>query len=694
MTSNKSFEKLLEPGYIGKVRTRNRIIKTASGSGLIENDGTCGERIMGWYEAMAKGGAGLIIFETNSVEHPRGNHRPPSTSHLSDDKYIPSYTETVKRVHKHGCPFFIQLMHSGPWFAPNQGIEPGDRIAASAISTEELPGSAFIPTRGLSLAEVEEQIEIFVQAAVRAQKCGFDGVEVNGSHYHLINSFLSGFWNRRHDQYGGDSLENRARFMTTIIREIKKRCGQDYPVDTLINAVEYGLPQGGITLEEAKVFAQLLQEAGADSIQLRAAGFGEFNGILHLDRFFYPELLKDVTVPELDWSRQGKAVSVPLAAAIKQAVSIPVYVASRLDAELGEEFLRAGKLDFVGMTRRILADPEYPNKVAEGRLEDIAPCTGCLYCWETRGSNVPFKCRINAALGREYEYEIKPAEKKKKVLVAGGGPAGMEAARVAALRGHEVTLCEKEPRLGGLVPLAAMVKGFKLNNLLELVEYLKLQVKKTGVKVKLGTEVNDSVIKELQPDVLVVAVGGAYATLDIPGINRRKVVKSGDLHHQLKFFVKIFGVNLLAKLTKLWMPLGKRVVIIGGALHGCQLGEFLVKRGRKVTVIETAAKLCEGMLSDDPWRLSRWFARKSVVTMAGVKYEEITDQGLVVTTKEGERKTLEADNFAIALPLVQNNDLVKSLEGKVAETHNAGSCTRPGYIADAIADGAEVGHKI
>jgi 2,4-dienoyl-CoA reductase (NADPH2) len=695
MAGSARFEKLMEPGYIGRVRTRNRIIKTAAGTGLIEKDGTVGETMRGFYETIAKGGVGLLIFEYCSVEYPRGTLRQWYAAHLSDDKFIPSFAELVKVVHKQGCPFFMQLMHSGPWYQSNMWSDgPGDRVAPSAFTKDALPAGLFTPTRGLSTAEIEELIDTFAKAAERAQKAGFDGVEINGSHYHLINAFLSPFWNRRHDSYGCDSLENRARFMCNIVREVKRRCGKDYPVTALFNAAEYGI-ENGTTLEEAKGLAPLLQEAGSDAIQVRAGGYGEFAGMLHPDRFFYPELPKELMAKELDWSRKGKGITVPLGAAIKEAVSIPVFLASRLDPKLGEEILRQGKLDFIGMTRRLFADPELPNKVAAGKLEDIAPCSGCNYCWHLRALvDSPLRCRINAALGREREYAIKPAAKKKKVLIVGGGPAGMEAARIAALRGHKVILYEKETKLGGLMRLAAMVKDIELESILDIIRYFRTQLTKLGVTIRLGKEVNLSVIEEVKPDVVILAAGGAPSVTAIPGINRRKVIDNAQLHRTLKFYMRFFGPKTLERLTRLWMPVGKRVVILGGALQGCQLAEFLVKRGRKVTIVDTAGKLGEGMLSDDPDRLFKWLSKKGATMLAQVKYEEITDEGLVITTADGVRQTLEADTIITALPLQPGDDLLKSLEKKVPEVHRVGDYREPGFIYDAIAHGSRIGRIV
>jgi 2,4-dienoyl-CoA reductase (NADPH2) len=690
----KRFEKLLEPGQIGRVRTKNRIIKTASGTGFIKNDGTVSEAMKNFYETLAKGGAGLIIYEYCTVEFPRGAFRWESQAFLNDDKVIPSYGELTKAVHNHGCPIFIQLMHSGCWYAPNQGRDPGDRIAPSALTQEELPGPIFVPPRELTTTEIEELIDTFAKAAVRAQKAGFDGVEINASHHHLVNSFFSRFWNRRQDAYGG-SLENRARFMVEVIREIKKRCGKDYPVATLINAVEYGLDHG-ITLEETKKFAPLLQDAGADSIQLRACGYGELDMMLHGDRFFYPELQEKIRMlKELDWSRKGKGFTVPLAMAVKEVVSIPVYVAGRLDHEIGEELLQQGKVDFIAMTRRLFADPELPNKIAAGRLEDIAPCAGCNYCWHVRAiESKPLRCRINAAIGIEGDYGIKSAEKKKKILIVGGGPSGMEAARVTALRGHEVILYDKEPKLGGSMRLAAIVKDLEFEGILDTIRYFETQITKLGVTIRLGKEINLSAIREIKPDVVILAIGGVSVIPTIHGIDHRKVLNSGRLHHMLKTVLRFLGPKAIAQLTKLWMPIGKRVVIIGGGLQGCQLAEFLIKRGRKVTIVDTSKKLGLGLLADDPMNLFQWLDQKGAVMFAGIKYERITDEGLVITTQEGKSKTIEADTIMTALPLLPNMDLLKSLEGKVPEIYQIGDCREPNYLHDAIAEGWRVARAI
>jgi 2,4-dienoyl-CoA reductase (NADPH2) len=418
--------------------------------------------------------------------------------------------------------------------------------------------------------------------------------------------------------------------------------------------------------------------------------------MLHGDRFFYPELPEKIRMlKELDWSRKGKGFTVPLAMAVKEVVSIPVYVAGRLDHEIGEELLQQGKVDFIAMTRRLFADPELPNKIAAGRLEDIAPCAGCNYCWHVRAiESKPLRCRINAAIGIEGDYGIKSAEKKKKILIVGGGPSGMEAARVTALRGHEVILYDKEPKLGGSMRLAAIVKDLEFEGILDTIRYFETQITKLGVTIRLGKEINLSAIREIKPDVIILAIGGVSVIPTIHGIDHRKVLNSGRLHHMLKTVLRFLGPKAIAQLTKLWMPIGKRVVIIGGGLQGCQLAEFLIKRGRKVTIVDTSKKLGLGLLADDPMNLFQWLDQKGAVMFAGIKYERITDEGLVITTQEGKSKTIEADTIMTALPLLPNMDLLKSLEGKVPEIYQIGDCREPNYLHDAIAEGWRVARAI
>jgi len=297
-------------------------------------------------------------------------------------------------------------------------------------------------------------------------------------------------------------------------------------------------------------------------------------------------------------------------------------------------------------------------------------------------------------MGKEYNT-VEKAAKKKKVVVIGTGPAGLEAARVAALRGHDVTLFDKQSKPGGLLPIAAMVKGTELEDLPAMVGYFKRQLKKLGVKTLLGKSVTPDDIVKTKPDAVIIAGGGVPATPQIPGINRRNVVSNAALHRRLKFFLRLFPPQMLRWLTKFYLPIGKRVVIIGGSLHGCELGEFLAKRGRQVTIVEKSDQLGQGMVDVLQAYLFDWFKKKGVALIGGVKeYVEITDVGLTIINRDGQRQTIPADTIIPALPLAPDLALYESLKGKVPELYAIGDCREPQLIADAVSQGMETARLI
>jgi 2,4-dienoyl-CoA reductase (NADPH2) len=339
MTDKMRFEKILEPGRIGKVRTQNRIVKACGGAEDVTGINKA------FLEAIARGGTGLIIWGDVAVEYPRGVTIPITARHLEDDKNIPIFGKITERVHRYGCPIFMQLFHAGPQAFLTGGLQT---ISSSSLTEHEIAElTASMNPRELSISEIEDLVDNFASAAVRAHEAGFDGVEVNAARMHLLNSFLSRAWNKRQDQYGCASLENRARFLVKIIREIKKRLGRDFPVITLINGIELQIDKG-ITIEEAQGFAEILQDAGVDAIHVRAFGYHGFQSIDASPRGIYHSPTTKPLPKELDWSQKGKGAMSRLAAAVKKVVSVPVITVGGLDPVLGEKILEEGKADFDG----------------------------------------------------------------------------------------------------------------------------------------------------------------------------------------------------------------------------------------------------------------------------------------------------------------------------------------------------------
>jgi 2,4-dienoyl-CoA reductase (NADPH2) len=702
------FKRLFEPGRIGPVTVKNRIIKTANGTSFMDEDQTCGDRMIAYYERLARGGVGFLVVESCGVEYPLGIqhiHYNEDGSyegvqlHFDDDRLIPGFQRLTEAVHKHDCKVSIQFQHAGPWNPT--GLLPKDMAirdvkCASAMTEAELPGPDFLPCREMTPEEIEAQIDLWASAAERAFRAGFDACEINHGTAHQGNTFLSRIWNKRSDEYGPQTYENRTRFLRRCVEEAKRRTGPNFAVHVIMNAAEYNHPRA-TTLEEGAEMAKRVAEV-ADGLNLRGERYGHRGGLIQPDRILYPEPPADLP-KDYDWSRGGKGASVPLVEAVKaKGVKIPVWTACRLDPVIGEAYLQKGSLDFVGMTRRLLADPELPNKAKAGRLDDIRWCHGCLHCFDMRNRNKRLECRTNATLGRELlpEFQARPTDRKKRVLVVGGGPSGMEAARVAAKRGHEVVLYEKGSFLGGLIPLAAIVKDLETDDMTRFVNYLATQLKKEGVTVHLKSEVTPVVVKREKPDALVIAAGAAHTRFDLPGADRANFIQTAKLHGMLKFFLKFFTSAQMAKLSKLWMPVGKSVVVMGGTLHGCELAEYLTKRRRKVVMVHDGpeTELGEGMTIDDLDNLWPWLKQRHVPIWAGVTYRQITDQGLEVGLKDKRNYLMKGKNITTTQDWGPNDTIADPLKALVAETYVIGSCKAPGLIVDAMRDGARIGCAI
>lgn len=693
--ANTAFKKLFEPGQIGSIRIKNRIVKMGAQICRMDwEDGYIQQRYIDYYEALARGGVGLVTVAGTEI----GKDVWFEGFLIDDDKFIPKLRKLTNAIHKWDCPAFLQMLHMGAFMKTP--------VAASTLTREEFPTS-LPPPRGLTIPEIKNIINEFGEQAARAHRAGFDGVELNAGALHLLNSFLSPAWNKRQDEYGG-STENRARIVMEIVQEMKKRNGNDFAVVCLFSAAEAGLA-GGLTLDEACKLAKLFESAGADAIHPRIElynirksrrwqtnGFMNYDSTHFADVALYPEPPPSSNNPAVDNRHYGAGAWVPSAAAIKKVVKIPVIAVGRITPEIAEKILRQGMADFVYMNRALMADHDLPDKLKEGKVEDITPCTGCFTCnaqFDFYEKYPGVLCRVNAALGKEKEYELKPAAMKKKVVVIGGGPGGMEAARVAALRGHQVILFEKE-MLGGSANVAAIVKGEEREKILPFVDYLKVQMAKAGVDVREGKEATKEIVQDLKPNVILVATGGKHSDPDIPGIKNKKVLTGQILHDQLKKYLKLTGAGLMTKLVKQYVPGGKNVVILGGGIHGCQTAEFLVKKGRRVTIVESGPKIGEGLLTHliKP-QLLDWLEKKEVTFYTDAKIEEITDKGLVITVN-GEKQTIAADTILTAFPLKSDMRVADSLKGIAPEIYAIGDCHEPAYIANAVAEGSRIARVI
>jgi 2,4-dienoyl-CoA reductase (NADPH2) len=701
---------LLSPGRIGRMQLRNRIFMTPMGSNLAETDGTLGERIKAYYEARAAGGAALLLMGSVSISWPLGSANSNQVA-VSDDRFIPGFADLAARVHRHGAKLALQLQHAGavaindtiagrPLLVPSIPKDgPSDMFPTLTEAEANAMASPYAhPTAKLHYQEATEDdlawlIEQFAAAAERAQRAGVDAVEVHAGHGYLIDAFLSPSTNRRTDRWGG-SIENRSRLLVEVLRAIRARVGPDYPVWCRMNGTEFFKTEGTTNLD-ACVTAKLAEQAGADALNVSA----------------YAEPGLGVGYSEAHTTHiPGRFV--PYAAAIRKAVGIPVITAGRLEPEVADKLIRNGTIDFITMGRKLLADPELPNKLQAGRAEHIRPCIYCYTCISRIFLGDHVRCAVNAQTAHEIDRAITPAPQRKRLLVIGGGPGGMEAARVAALRGHDVTLCEQTPVLGGTVRFSAMV--YPPNG--KLIDYLANSLRDLPVKVHLGVRVDSAWVKRHRPDAVVVATGARRGAPDVPGADLPHVFTGDALRAMmgsgvaappqglpavtrgLMSIARASGITrspaLIRAASHVWIPLGKNIVIYGGGLVGIELAEFLAEHGRDVTVLEES-----GVFAPELQLVRRWRALYECDQLKVKRINHVSDFSIEpdcvrYRTATGQLRALPADHVILAAGATGDLQLAQQLESEGYAVHAVGDCAGLGYIEGAILAGNEVGRAL
>lgn len=633
--------KLFEPIRIGELFLHNRIVMPPMTTNLGNEDGTVSDKLINYYRRRAKSGVALIIVEATSID-PLGRGFRGGLG-IWEDKFIDGLKKLSDAIKSEGARAGIQIFHSGR--QTRSKIIGKQPVAPSPVPWRP---AGEVP-RELTDEEIEGLIEKFGDGARRAKEAGFDVVEIHGAHGYLICQFLSPSSNKRKDRWGG-RVEDRVRFAIECIKNVRKKTG-NFPVIFRISADEFN--EDGLKIEETVVIASILEENGIDAIHISGGCYESAWRII--PPMFFPE-----------------GCYVPYAERIKKVVKIPVIVAGRIKRpSFAEEILKQNRADMVSMGRALICDPDVINKFKDGRVNEIRFCTGCNHCGDSM-QDEGIRCAINPEVGREGEIEIRKAPSPRKVLIVGGGPAGLSAARTLRLRGHEVILYEKENELGGNLKLAS-IPPWK-NEMREIIGYYEKEMERLGVDVRKGCEVNPSKILEDNPDVVVIATGSVAVIPDIKGINGKNVYPVEDV-------------------LKGKVDAGSDVVIIGGGSVGCETAVLLAREGKRVTVLEAMEKWGRDISNVFKFGfIIPEFIKHGVRILTGVKIEEIKE-GEVVLRRNGKMEAIKMDSVIIAAGYQPNRGLYDELKVLHEEVHFIGDCREVGRVHNAIQDGFEVGNR-